>query len=74
MMSAAAATKPRPRMVMVRLSARISSRSDEPGRDRYDTRRSREPMLKVTVQAIQGQAGAAGQPKAAMTARFGPPR
>ena len=30
-------------------------------------------MLKVTVQAIQGQAGAAGQPKAAMTARFGKP-
>src|SRR3954454_8738901 len=30
-------------------------------------------MLKVTVQAIQGQAGAAGQPKAAITTRFGKP-
>src|SRR4051812_1658696 len=30
-------------------------------------------MLKVTVQAIQGQAGAAGKPKAAITARFGKP-
>src|SRR5215207_8779292 len=30
-------------------------------------------MLKVTVQAIQGQAGAARQPKAAITSRFGKP-
>src|SRR5215216_6295234 len=30
-------------------------------------------MLKVTVQAIQGQAGPAGRPKAAITARFGNP-
>src|SRR3954452_12966539 len=30
-------------------------------------------MLKGTVQAIQGQGGAAGQPKAAITARFGKP-
>src|SRR5215212_163138 len=30
-------------------------------------------MPKVTVQAIQGQAGAAGKPNAAITARFGKP-